>query len=88
MKKKWIMTAAIIILAALTGGCQNKSSGSRKTETSDNRQETTDTKQEGVVDLLVWGGEEDEALLQEMFTDFQEAYKDQAEFEITFVAKS
>lgn len=88
MKKKWIMMAAIIILAALTGGCQNKSSGSRKTETSDNRQETTDTKQEGTVDLLVWGGEEDEALLQEMFTDFQEAYKDQAEFEITFVAES
>ena len=38
--------------------------------------------------LTVWGGEEDEALLQKMFTSFQAHYADQAHFQITYQAQS
>ncbi len=40
------------------------------------------------VDLVVWGAEEDEALLQQIAERFQEEYKGQADFNITFAAQS
>ena len=36
-----------------------------------------------LVELTVWGAEEDEFLLEEIFTSFQNHYADQAEFRIT-----
>jgi arabinogalactan oligomer/maltooligosaccharide transport system substrate-binding protein len=42
----------------------------------------------GTVDLIVWGAEEDEALLQEIFASFQSHYAGQANFQITFQPQS
>lgn len=40
------------------------------------------------VKLTVWGAEEDEALLKEIFTSFQSHYADQASFQITYYPQS
>ena len=40
------------------------------------------------VELIVWGAEEDEALLQEIFTSFRSHYADQAEIQITYYPQS
>lgn len=40
------------------------------------------------VSLTVWGAEEDEALLQEIFTSFQNHYAGQASFQITYQPQS
>lgn len=40
------------------------------------------------ISLTVWGSEEDEALLKEIFSSFQDYYKDQARFQITYQAQS
>lgn len=39
------------------------------------------------IELLVWGSEEDEILLNQIFESFQAAYQDQAAFQITFAAQ-
>ncbi|MCI8538890.1 MAG: extracellular solute-binding protein [Oscillospiraceae bacterium] len=44
--------------------------------------------QNETVALTVWGAEEDEALLQEIFRSFQQQYAGQASFQITFQAQS
>ena len=40
------------------------------------------------ISLTVWGGEEDETLLKELFSSFQANYADQASFQITYQAQS
>lgn len=40
------------------------------------------------VELTVWGAEEDEALLQEIFTSFQSHYAQEADFRITYQPQS
>ncbi len=40
------------------------------------------------VALTVWGAEEDEALLEELFASFQKQYAGQAEFQITYQPQS
>ena len=42
----------------------------------------------GKVELTVWGAEEDEALLQQIFQSFQSEYAGQASFDITFRPQS
>ncbi len=42
----------------------------------------------GPVELTVWGGEEDEALLEEIFASFQSRYAGEASFHITYQAQS
>ena len=42
----------------------------------------------GTVALTVWGAEEDEALLQEIFASFQAHYAGQAQFQITYQPQS
>jgi len=42
----------------------------------------------GTIQLTVWGAEEDEALLQEIFVSFQSHYAGQASFQITFQPQS
>lgn len=39
-------------------------------------------------DLLVWGAEEDEALLNQIFESFQQKYRDEADISITFSPQS
>lgn len=45
-------------------------------------------KTDQVVELTVWGAEEDEALLQEIFDSFQSHYAGEASFRITFQPQS
>ncbi len=40
------------------------------------------------VELTVWGGEEDEALLEQIFASFREHYAGQADFRITYQSQS
>ncbi len=54
-----------------------------QTQPEEERQETAE-----VVQLTVWGAEEDEALLQQIFDSFQRHYAGQAEFRITYQAQS
>lgn len=55
------------------------------------KQETQMPEEETVIPsiaLTVWGSEEDEALLKEIFSTFQDHYRDQANFQITYQAQS
>ena len=47
-----------------------------------------DTPETQTVELTVWGAEEDEALLQEIFASFQAQYAGQADFRITYQPQS
>ena len=47
-----------------------------------------DPVQPQTVELTVWGAEEDEALLQEIFASFQSRYAGEASFRITFQPQS
>ncbi len=46
------------------------------------------TKSDGVVKLTVWGEENNEDMLNQMFESFKEKYKNEAKFEITFAENS
>lgn len=48
----------------------------------------SDTAPSPIVSLTVWGGEEDEALLAEIFSSFKAHYADQATFQITYQPQS
>ena len=67
---------SVSLLLAITA-CKNQ------TQPEEERQETAE-----VVQLTVWGAEEDEALLQQIFDSFQRHYAGQAEFRITYQAQS
>lgn len=43
---------------------------------------------EGTVELKVWGAEEDTELMQQILDSFQNEYKDQADFQITYETQS
>ena len=43
---------------------------------------------EGTVSLTVWGAEEDEALLQEIFASFKAQYAGESDFQITYQSQS
>lgn len=77
MKKRvFLLTLSVWTLALLAGcaGREQPSSGS---------QPAAET-----VQLTVWGAEEDEALLQEIFSSFQSQYAGQANFQITYQPQS
>lgn len=88
----WVAVALSIALI----GCRNDSSAGEKTQKTVTDQEKAagsgkkaeDAQNEGAVSLLVWGGAEDEEILNEMFESFKENYAGQAEFDITFAAES
>ena len=74
--KKSVFLLALSALLLLTA-CHRQEASSGGGQTSD-----------GVVALTVWGAQEDEALLQEIFASFQSHYADQASFQITYQAQS
>ena len=41
----------------------------------------------GTVDLVVWGGEEDEKLMNQIIRSFEREYQGQADFNITFAVQ-
>lgn len=77
MKKKFFfvfLSICMLFLAAACGGQE------QSPVTSEAAQET--------VNLTVWGAEEDEALLQEIFSSFQEHYAGEASFQISYQPQS
>ncbi len=81
MKRRFrLFLPAVFILAVSLSGCQNSSNSSPSAE-----EENTDS---GPVRLTVWGAEEDEELLRQIFDGFQEKYRDEAEFLITYQPQS
>ena len=95
MVKRLGMLFVTIALAAVLSGCAKAKEGD-KIANSDaalqNGNESIDEaktlQKDKDVELTVWGAEEDEALLQQIFESFQEEYKGQANFNITFAAQS
>ena len=75
-RKFFLLLLSVSLLLAITA-CKNQ------TQPEEERQETAE-----VVQLTVWGAEEDEALLQQIFDSFQRHYAGQAEFRITDQAQS
>ena len=83
------------ILAASLSGCAGSERESKITDadtklrnSAEDTDETELLSDNGDVELTVWGGEEDEALLTRIIEDFQTEYKGQANFHITFTAQS
>ena len=79
MKRKNYILFPALSLAVLLSGCQKNSSIPLKEE------QTPDT---GTVNLTVWGAEEDEELLSQIIGSFQEKYRGQADFNITYMPQS
>ena len=79
------------VLAAVLSGCTKTSEKGSMANTDTELQNgekiingTETPLESGDVELVVWGAEEDEALLNRIFESFQEEYKGQANFHITF----
>jgi len=95
MSKKLGMLFVTFVLATVLFGCA-KAREEDKTANSDtalqneskNMDEAKTVENEEDVELVVWGAEEDEALLQQITESFQEEYKGQANFDITIAAQS
>ena len=77
MKKNGLDLILTISTLSLCSGCRQQESIPADTETSTS-----------VIPLTVWSGEEDQALLEEIFSSFQSQYADQASFEITLQPQS
>lgn len=79
MKRKKYIWFPALLLAVLLSGCQKNSSVPLAEE------QTPDA---GTVNLTVWGAEEDEELLCQIIDSFQEKYRGQADFNITYMPQS
>lgn len=79
MKRKNYILFPALSLAVLLSGCQKNNSIPLKEE------QTPDT---GTVNLTVCGAEEDEELLSQIIGSFQEKYRGQADFNITYMPQS
>ncbi len=95
MRKKINAIFITAILAASLSGCADSERESKITDadtklrnSAEDTDETELLSDNGDVELTVWGGEEDEALLTRIIEDFQTEYKGQANFHITFTAQS
>lgn len=95
MGRKIVVFFLTAVLAAAMTGCAGAREDGRGADTgmesgsSDkNIDEAEALPENGDVDLVVWGAEEDEAILNQIFESFQEEYKGQATFHITFAAQS
>lgn len=77
MKKNSLYLIFAISALSLCGGCKQQDAMPADAEAADS-----------VIPLSVWSGEEDEALLQEIFSSFQSNYAGQATFQITLQPQS
>ena len=77
MKKRAFLLILSVWMLALLAGCGGRD------QPADSSQPANET-----VALTVWGAEEDEALLQEIFSSFQSQYAGQASFQITYQPQS
>ena len=76
MKRKFfpLLAAALAVLLTACGG---------QTPEAEDSPPVRET-----VELTVWGAEEDEALLKEIFASFQQRYAGEADFQISYQAQS
>ncbi len=79
MKRKFYICIPALILAVLLSGCRKESPAPLQ----EAQPPDSDT-----VNLTVWGGEEDEALLTQIIEEFQAEYQGQADFQITYMPQS
>lgn len=79
MKRNWFLLLSVIGIFFGITGC-------KKQEPVQIQADNEVTEQ--TIELTVWGAEEDEALLQEIFGSFQEYYDGQADFHITYQVQS
>ncbi len=86
MSKRFGMFFVTTVLAAALFGCGTTEKESSIANSNLDENKTSPNNQD--VELVVWGAEEDEALLQQIFESFQEEYKEQANFNITFAPQS
>ncbi len=77
MKKRAFLLILSVWMLTLLAGCGGRD------QPADSSQPANET-----VALTVWGAEEDEALLQEIFSSFQSQYAGQASFQITYQPQS
>ena len=78
MKKNVFLLTLSLLILLLTAAC-----GQREQQPNQDSMAN-----DGPVALTVWGAEEDEALLQEIFASFQAHYAGQASFQITYQPQS
>ncbi|MCI8694467.1 MAG: extracellular solute-binding protein [Lachnospiraceae bacterium] len=79
MKRRFLLCLPVVfMLAASLSGCQDGSTPSEENETPVS----------GTVKLTVWGAEEDEELLRQILDEFQDEYRGQADFLITYQPQS
>ncbi|EOS25780.1 hypothetical protein C806_01907 [Lachnospiraceae bacterium 3-1] len=95
MSKRIGMFLVTIVMAAVLFGCAGAKEKDKMEHTdtasqrgNKNEDEAKASEEDKDVELVVWGAEEDEALLQQIIEGFQEEYKGQANFNITFAAQS
>ncbi len=77
MKKRLFLLTLSICIVFLLSSCGSQKQAPAVSPPADE-----------TVALTVWGAEEDEALLQEIFASFQTHYAGQADFQITYQAQS
>lgn len=80
MRRFFCLLLSALFLAVLLSGCQNENTNPIEEETPNISSET--------VNLTVWGAEEDEELLRQIFDSFQKEYLGQADFLITYVPQT
>lgn len=85
MSKRFGIFFVTAVLTTALFGCGGVREENDIADTDAASQNTSKNKD---VELVVWGAEEDEALLQQIFESFQEEYKEQANFNITFAPQS
>ena len=77
MKRKYILLSLMVCAGVLAASCKGKE-----------EPQTGSPAAKETVELTVWGAEEDEALLREIFASFQARYGDEASFQITYMSQS
>lgn len=79
---------AVITMGVALFGCGETQTDTESLESTENGQEATEVKGNETVTLTVWGAEQDQELLGEMIESFQQAYANEATFDITLGIES
>lgn len=77
MKTKYFLLLPAMIIFLGSAGCRHQETPA-----------ALETPADRTVELTVWGAQEDEALLREIFSSFQNHYAGEADFHITYEAQS
>lgn len=85
--KKISYILLLTVCSILLTGCKSNIPNIKNNTIKEETEKEPDSSNSETISLLVWGSEEDETLLNQIFTSFQEEYKEQANFQITFAAQ-